>query len=78
MAIITKLTTKYQTTIPAEIRRTLGIEAGDRVEFQIHDQKVTISKAKLGLTDDLAFGLTQATSMRDWDTPEDDEAFRDL
>ncbi len=78
MAIITKLTTKHQTTIPAEVRSVLGVKAGDQVEFQIENDRVTISKAKPGLSDDLAFGLAQATSMRDWDTPEDDEAFRDL
>ncbi len=27
------LTTKGQITIPADVRRTLGVQAGDRVEF---------------------------------------------
>ena len=78
MAIITKLTTKCQTTIPAEVRGVLGVKAGDHVEFQIEDDRVTISKAQPGLSDDAVFNLAQATAMRDWDTPEDDEAFRDL
>jgi antitoxin PrlF len=69
---------KHQTTIPAEVRRALGLEAGDRVEFSIEGSTVTLRKAEPRLSDDLVFRLVQAHAMRDWDTPEDDEAFRDL
>jgi AbrB family looped-hinge helix DNA binding protein len=69
---------KHQTTISAEVRRALGLEAGDRVEFSIEGSTVTLRKAEPRLSDDLVFRLVQAHAMRDWDTPEDDEAFRDL
>ena len=75
---MTRLTTKYRTTIPAAVRRALGLKAGDRVAFAIKGRKVTIVKAEPGLSEDLAWRLTRARSMGDWDTPEDDEAFRDL
>jgi len=75
---VTRLTTKHQTTIPLEVRRTLGLKAGDQVEFRIEGATVTLRKAEPRLTDDLAFRLVQTHAMRDWDTPEDDEAFRDL
>ena len=39
---------------------------------------VTLGKAEREMTDDLMFRLVQTHAMRDWDTPEDDEAFRDL
>jgi hypothetical protein len=39
---------------------------------------VTIARARPGLREDLAWRLTRARSMGDRDTPEDDEAFRDL
>jgi len=78
MPTITRLTTKHQTTIPAAVRRALGLKAGDRVAFAIKGRWVTIAKAKPGLSEDLAWRLTRARSMGDWDTPEDDEAFRDL
>lgn len=78
MTTVTRLTTKYQTTIPAAVRRALGLKAGDRVAFAIKGRKVTIVKAKPGLSEDLAWRLTRVRSMGDWDTPEDDEAFRDL
>ena len=78
MDAVSRLTTKYQATIPTSVRRALGLKAGDRVSFDIKGRTVTITKAKPGLDEDLAWRLTQAHAMRDWDTPEDDEAFRDL
>jgi AbrB family looped-hinge helix DNA binding protein len=76
--IVTRLTTKHQTTIPLEVRRALGVEAGDQVEFRVEGTSVTLRKAERRLPDDLVFQLVQTHAMRDWDTPEDDEAFRDL
>jgi AbrB family looped-hinge helix DNA binding protein len=75
---VTRLTVKHQTTIPAEVRRALGIKAGDHVEFTVEGERVTLRKAESRLSDEVAFRLMQAHAMRDWDTPEDDEAFRDL
>jgi antitoxin PrlF len=78
VATVTRLTTKHQTTIPVEVRRALGLKAGDQVEFSVEGNAVTLRKAEPRLSDDLVFRLVQAHAMRDWDTPEDDEAFRDL
>jgi AbrB family looped-hinge helix DNA binding protein len=78
MSTVSRLTTKHQTTIPVEVRRALGLRAGDQVEFSVEGSTVTLRKAKPRLSDDLVFQLVQAHAMRDWDTPEDDEAFRDL
>ena len=75
---VTRLTTKHQTTIPLEVRRALDLEAGDHVEFSVEDGRVTLRKVELRPSEDLAFRLIQTHAMRDWDTPEDDEAFRDL
>jgi antitoxin PrlF len=75
---VTRLTTKHQTTIPVEVRRALGLAAGDQVEFSVEGSTVTLRKAEPRLSEDLVFRLVQAHAMRDWDTPEDDEAFRDL
>jgi AbrB family looped-hinge helix DNA binding protein len=78
VSTVTRLTTKHQTTIPAEVRRALGLKAGDRVEFSVEGGTVTLRKAERRLPDDLVVRLVQTHAMRDWDTPEDDEAFRDL
>ena len=78
MPNVTRLTTNHQTTIPVEVRRVLGLAAGDQVEFRIEGATVTLRKAEPRLSEDLVFRLVQTHAMRDWDTPEDDEAFRDL
>jgi AbrB family looped-hinge helix DNA binding protein len=75
---VTRLTSKHQTTIPVEVRRALGLKAGDQVEFSVEGTVVTLRKARPRLSEDLAFRLIQTHAMRDWETPEDDEAFRDL
>jgi antitoxin PrlF len=75
---VTKLTTKHQTALPLEVRRALDLEVGDWVEFRVEGRTVTLRKAGPPLSDDLVFRLVQTDPMRDWDTPEDDEAFRGL
>ncbi len=45
-----KLTSKGQTTIPAEIRAELGVGPGDRVEYvKLPDGQIVVRKAKSGL-----------------------------
>jgi AbrB family looped-hinge helix DNA binding protein len=62
---VTRLTTKHQTTIPLEVRRVLGLAAGDRVEFQVEGTMVTLRRAERTRSDDLGFRLVQAHAMRD-------------
>jgi antitoxin PrlF len=78
MDAVSRLTTKYQATIPSAVRRALKLKAGDRIAFTVKGRSVTVSRVKPSLDDDLAWRLTRARAMQDWDTPEDDEAFRDL
>jgi antitoxin PrlF len=42
MGAESKITAKGQTTIPIEVREFLGLEAGDRIGYEIVDGKVTI------------------------------------
>lgn len=37
------LTRKGQVTIPAEIRKALGLEIGDRVDFELEDDRLIVS-----------------------------------
>lgn len=42
-----KLTTKFQTTIPKDIRLKLNLKAGDRVNFVVQDNgHVEVNKAR--------------------------------
>ncbi|MEE4350877.1 MAG: type II toxin-antitoxin system PrlF family antitoxin [Pacificimonas sp.] len=43
--ILGKLTSKAQTTIPAPIRRALGLEPGDLIAYRIEAGQVVMTKA---------------------------------
>lgn len=47
----TKLTSKYQITIPAEIRRRLHLEAGDVVYLTVEEGRVVLRAARGGWTE---------------------------
>lgn len=78
MNAVTRLTRKHQTTIPLSVREALGLKAGDYVEFAVRGSKVAVRKASRRISEDVLFKLAQTKAMADWDSPEDDEAFRDL
>jgi AbrB family looped-hinge helix DNA binding protein len=70
-----KLTTKYQTTIPKNIRKKLKLDKGDYVTFEEIDGVVFIRKMT-----PYDFEHTKALeqTLSDWDNKNDDEAFNDL
>ncbi len=73
---ITSVTSKYQATIPLEVRKFLGIEGGDKVAFSIdkENKRVTIKKHR---PFDYAFHkMQEAVLAEDWLSPEDEEAFK--
>jgi antitoxin PrlF len=70
-----KLTSKYQATIPEPVRRLLHLEAGDAIAFDIDDTTVQLRKAR---PVDLAFAQGLEGTMTEWSSAADDEAYRDL
>ncbi|MFQ5953947.1 MAG: AbrB/MazE/SpoVT family DNA-binding domain-containing protein [Kiloniellales bacterium] len=73
--LVSKVTTKGQTTIPIKIREHLGVRAGDAVMFTIEGEQVTLKRVERL---DAGFLKLATESFCDWNTPEADEAFRDL
>ena len=45
MLQISKLTTKFQTTVPTHVRKLLQLKAGDMVGFEINGQEVRLRRA---------------------------------
>lgn len=43
--MLTVMTRKGQITVPAEIRRTLGLKVGDKVALTVQDHDVRLSRA---------------------------------
>ena len=75
MTIISKVTTKYQATIPQEIREFLGVKQGDAVAYEIEGGEVKLRRAS---PLDLAYHGAVAATLTEWNSKADDDAYRDL
>lgn len=70
------LTEKYQATIPRNVRKFLGLGKGDKVAFEIgKDGKVIIRPFK---NQELEYLKSIETTLTEWDSKEDDEAYVNL
>jgi len=73
--LLSRLTSKGQATVPAPVRRALGLSAGDRVAFELTNGKATLRKADML---DRAFLKLAESAFEEWNSPEDEAGFRDL
>lgn len=72
---IVKVTSKFQTTIPAEVRDELKLKIGDSVIFEIIDGVVVLKKID---SLDKAYLKAVAQTLSEWDSQEDEKAYHDL
>ena len=72
---VSKLTRKYQATIPERVRAALGVRAGDSIAFDLEGDKVRVRKAR---PVDLAFAQALEGTLQEWGTAEDEQSYRDL
>jgi len=70
-----RISAKGQVTIPKEIREVLKLEPGDMVAYELRNGTVTLKRVE---SLDTAFHEALSATLGEWNTPEDDEAFRDL
>jgi antitoxin PrlF len=71
-----KLTSKFQTTIPEEVRKALHLKVGDQIFFQILDDgKVIIKKA---IPFDKEYHEALSYTLSEWGSKHDEEDFSDL
>ena len=73
--LISTLSSKGQATIPADVRKSLKLKAGDKVSFEILEHQVVIRKARAF---DRHYHEALSQTLSEWDSIEDDEAYRDL
>ncbi|MBU6484614.1 MAG: type II toxin-antitoxin system PrlF family antitoxin [Betaproteobacteria bacterium] len=71
--IISKLTTKAQTTIPQSVRAALHLEPGDELMYEIADRRVILTKARTGGKIDDPF-----RTFSEWSSEADAEAYAKL
>jgi antitoxin PrlF len=70
-----RLTRKYQATIPEAVREKLDLHAGDSIAFEIENNIVVVRKAR---PIDMAFAYAVADTLTEWASEHDEEAYRDL
>ena len=71
--ILSKLTSKAQTTIPQSVRRALQLKPGDELEYQIAGDQVILTKAHGGKKTDDPFH-----TFDEWSSESDEEAYANL
>lgn len=72
---VSKLTQKGQATIPAAIREKLDLHTGDGIAFEVVNNKVILMKIS---PFDYEYHKALKSTLSEWDSKEDDEAFHDL
>ena len=72
---ISKVSAKGQVTLPKKIRQSLGLHPGDLITYEVNDGVVSIRRLE---SFDAPFHAALSDTLDEWNTPEDDEAFRDL
>jgi antitoxin PrlF len=70
-----KLTSKYQATVPTSVRKALQLKAGDMLGFEINGDEVRLRRAT---PLDLTFTQALEGTLPEWASEEDDRAFQDL
>jgi antitoxin PrlF len=71
--IVSKLTSKAQTTIPLPVRAALRLEPGDEIAYEIVDGRVILTKAAQGTKSEDPF-----RTFDEWSTEADEKAYANL
>jgi len=71
-----KLTSKYQATIPKEIRKLLKLKAGDNIIFELTDDGVVVVRRASPL--DIKYLKALNSTLSEWESEYDEEDFAHL
>ncbi len=70
-----KLTKKYQATVPEVVRKKLKLNAGDVIAFEIDKDVIKLRKAR---PIDIEFSSALVPTLSEWESQNDEEAYSDL
>ena len=70
-----KVTSKFQATIPQPVREKLGLQKGDRVVFEEEGDRIFLRKVE---TLDLVYLEAVSTTLEEWASEVDEVGYRDL
>ncbi|MES1021608.1 type II toxin-antitoxin system PrlF family antitoxin [Gloeocapsa sp. BRSZ] len=74
-SLVSRVTKKYQATIPQDVRKVLEIAQGDCVAFEIESGQVILKKAP---SLDWNYLNAVAETLGEWESVADEEAYSDL
>ena len=72
---LAKITARGQTTIPKRVRKAANLNAGDTLSFEVRSDHLVVRKTA-SAQETYLDGLAQ--TLDEWNSPEDEEAWRDL
>ena len=75
MLITSRLTSKFQATVPTTVRKALQLKAGDMVGFELEGTQVTLRHVT---PLDIAFSQALEGTLGEWSSEADEQAFKDL
>lgn len=70
-----RLTASGRTTIPKAIRDAIGLRGGETLTFAVEGDRVIVRKAA---SDESAWTDALSATLTEWESPEDEAAWRDL
>ena len=70
-----KISSKAQITLPRKVREVLGAKAGDLIVYEVEGDVVRLKRLE---PFDAAFHHALSSTLDEWATEEDEEAFREL
>ena len=70
-----RLTSKFQATVPSAIRDKLDLKAGDSIAFHVEGEEVVLRKVT---PLDLAYLESLETTLGEWNSEHDDDAYGNL
>ncbi len=73
---VSKVTSKFQATVPADVRAALGIKAGDTIAWSVSEGVATVRLLPSSLKG--WDPLTWMSFADEWLSAEDEDAFSDL
>lgn len=73
--LLSKISNKGQVTIPKQVRETLCAKPGDVLEYEVQGKVIILRLLK---PFDRDFHRSLSTTLSEWSSPQDEEAFRDV
>lgn len=72
---LSQLSAEGQIILPKEIQELLSLSPGDMIAYEVREGTVTLKRVE---PFDTVFHQALSATLDEWDSPEDDRAFRDL